>query len=206
MPRANKVFIPKEELSLEVIKQYRVHCPGDRDKAKFLKDLFPMAEKLCQTMVFVKTRESCRELYETLRKEGWSVSALEGGMPGDQRDRIVSEFREGKTKIMVATDVLSRGFDVSQISLVVNYDPPVQVLTDANGRHTGSEPAYETYMHRIGRSGRFGRKGAAFNLWTGDRERHVLDKIEEYFAHKIQEVHCEDEESVEKILQEAELA
>ncbi len=77
------------------------------------------------------------------------------------RDRVVGEFRRGETKILISTDVLSRGFDVSQVTLVVNYDLPLE--------RDGRTPNYETYLHRIGRSGRFGRRGAAFNLITGQQ-------------------------------------
>ena len=80
-----------------------------------------------------------------------------------ERDRVVREFRDGTTKILISTDVLSRGFDVSQVTLVVNYDVPVE--------RDQRTPNYETYLHRIGRSGRFGRKGAAFNLVAGPQVR-----------------------------------
>jgi hypothetical protein len=80
-----------------------------------------------------------------------------------ERDRVVREFRDGATKILISTDVLSRGFDVSQVTLVVNYDVPVE--------RDQRTPNYETYLHRIGRSGRFGRKGAAFNLVAGPQVR-----------------------------------
>lgn len=198
--------MPKEKLSLEVIKQFRVHCPSVEAKRKFLTDLFPLAEKLCQTIVFVRTRQSCKELYQTLKADGWSVTALDGSMEGDQRDAVVKEFREGKTKIMVSTDVLSRGFDVSQISLVINFDPPVDEQRDERNRVVHRKAATETYMHRIGRSGRFGRKGAAFNLWEGDKEKKILDEIETHFQHRIVEVDYEDEDALEKILKDAELA
>lgn len=104
---------------------------------------------------------------------------------------------------MVATDVLSRGFDCSQISLVVNFDPPVDERRDERNQIIAKQPAFETYLHRIGRSGRFGRKGAAFNLWARPDEKGVLDEIIRYFEHEMQDVKPTDEASVEKILREA---
>ena len=94
-----------------------------------------------------------------------AVPAFQGDMEAADRDAVVNEFRDGVTKIHIATDVLSRGFDVSQVTLVVNYDVPVE--RDAR------TPAYDTYLHRIGRSGRFGRKGAAFNLVCGEQVRRA---------------------------------
>lgn len=98
-----------------------------------------------------------------LESDGHKCTSIEGGMDMVARDRVVKEFREGTTKILIATDVLSRGFDVTQVTLVINYDVP----TEKDQR----TPAYETYLHRIGRSGRFGRKGAAFNLTCGPAVR-----------------------------------
>jgi superfamily II DNA/RNA helicase len=84
-------------------------------------------------------------------------------------------------QILISTDVLARGFDQANVTLVVNYDIPVSV-------HPPYEPEYETYLHRIGRSGRFGRKGAAFNFVAGDRDTKNLNKIEEHFQREIKEV------------------
>ena len=92
--------------------------------------------------------------------EGHKCTSIDGGLEKEARDRVVREFREGTTKVLISTDVLSRGFDVTQVTLVINFDVPTE-------RGDISVPAYETYLHRIGRSGRFGRKGAAFNLVTG---------------------------------------
>ena len=92
--------------------------------------------------------------------EGHKCTSIDGGLEKEARDRVVREFREGTTKVLISTDVLSRGFDVTQVTLVINFDVPTE-------RSDIRVPAYETYLHRIGRSGRFGRKGAAFNLVTG---------------------------------------
>ncbi|EFN51370.1 hypothetical protein CHLNCDRAFT_28127, partial [Chlorella variabilis] len=164
VPDANQVFVPKEELSLDVIKQYRVLCPHGSDKVKVLKDMiFPLCEKLGQTIIFVRTRETARSLHAVMEQEGHRCTSIEGGMDRQARDKVVKEFRDGTTKILISTDVLSRGFDVT---LVINFDVPVE--------RDLRTPAFETYLHRIGRSGRFGRKGAAFNLVTGETVRRWL--------------------------------
>ena len=116
-------------------------------------------------------------------------------MEKEARDRVVREFRDGTTKILISTDVLSRGFDVTQVTLVVNYDVPTE--------RDVTIPAYETYLHRIGRSGRFGRKGAAFNLVTGEAENRILNQIADYFKHEIPEVPWDDDEKFEEVLKAA---
>ena len=114
-------------------------------------------------------------------------------MQNVDRDRVIKEFRDGQTKILIATDVLSRGLDVSTVTLVINYDMPVEYQNP-------SVPNFETYLHRIGRSGRFGKKGAAFNLLLGENERLVLDQIERHFEHMVPEVTLNDDDTFESIL------
>lgn len=199
VPGAHEVFVPREDLSLDVIKQYRVVCPTALDKLKVLKEMiFPQCEKLGQTIIFVRSRQQARDLHKALENEGHRCTSIEGGMELAARDRVVKEFRDGTTKILISTDVLSRGFDVTQVTLVVNYDPPVE--------RDFVTPNYETYLHRIGRSGRFGRKGAAFNLVCGQAEARVIDQIADYFKHPIPGVPYDDEDAFLAVLQEAGLA
>lgn len=196
LPDAIQVFVPKEDLSLDVIKQYRVDCPTVEDKTNLLRDMvLPNCENLGQTIIFVKTRKSAKDLSSELTRDGFTVTCIQGEMEHEDRDRVVREFRSGATKILIATDVLARGFDVSQVTLVVNYDIPVE--------RNAPTPAYETYLHRIGRSGRFGRKGAAFNLTTGGLERKLLDQIETYFKHEIGSVPHDDEDKFLEVLEKA---
>lgn len=143
----------------------------------------------------MRRRETARALHAAMESDGHKCTSIEGGMEMEARDRVVREFRDGTTKILISTDVLSRGFDVTQVTLVVNYDVPTE--------RDLSIPAYETYLHRIGRSGRFGRKGAAFNLVTGEAENRILDQIAEYFKHSIPEVPYDDDEAFEEVLKEA---
>lgn len=196
VPNANQVFIPKEELSLDVIKQYKVVCPTKGDKTAVLKDMiFPVCEKLGQTIIFVRTRETASKLHTELQQEGHKCTSIQGGMEHSARDRVIEEFRSGTTKILISTDVLSRGFDVTQVTLVVNYDVPVE--------RDQRRAAFETYLHRIGRSGRFGRKGAAFNLISGDQEAELLQSIADYFQRPIPDVKHDDEEEFLAVLKDA---
>jgi len=196
VPNANRVFIPKEELSLDVIKQYKVVCPTRGDKTGVLKEMiFPVCEKLGQTIIFVRTRETASSLHTELEKDGHKCTSIQGSMEHSARDRVIEEFRSGTTKILIATDVLSRGFDVTQVTLVVNYDVPVE--------KDQRRPAFETYLHRIGRSGRFGRAGAAFNLVTGQQEEALLQAISDYFQKPIPEVPHDDEDKFIEVLKQA---
>ena len=115
-PKANQVFVKKEELSLDVIKQYRVKCPEDKDKITVLKDrIFPAAEKLGQSIIFVRTRTSASTLHRKLEEDGHKCTSIQGGLTNEERDRVIREFRSGQTKILIATDVLARGFDQAQV-------------------------------------------------------------------------------------------
>jgi ATP-dependent RNA helicase DDX19/DBP5 len=119
-PRANMVFVPKESLSLDVIKQYNVHCPTVADKTKVLQEqIFPNCEKLGQTIIFARTRLEAARLHQVMSGLGYKCTSLRGDMQAGDRDAVVNEFREGVTKVLIATDVLSRGFDVSQVRFCV---------------------------------------------------------------------------------------
>mmetsp|Transcript_9 Transcript_9/g.14 ORF Transcript_9/g.14 Transcript_9/m.14 type:complete len:487 (+) Transcript_9:158-1618(+) len=192
-PGANHVFVAKEELSLDVIKQFIVRCPDRNAKTRVLKEMiFPNCERLGQTMIFVRTREAARALHREMEKEGYKCTSIQGDMEPAERDRVVGEFRDGITKILISTDVLSRGFDVSQVTLVINYDVPVE--------RDQRTPAFETYLHRIGRSGRFGRKGVAFNLVAGAEDQRVMDVISKYFNKLIDALEFDDEDAFVRVL------
>jgi ATP-dependent RNA helicase DDX19/DBP5 len=131
---------------------------------------------------------------------------LSGDMQPEARDEAVLAFRKVHAKILIATDVIARGFDVSTVTLVVNYDLPVDI-------HTGG-PAFDTYLHRIGRSGRFGRKGAAFNFVNTEHRTSsrtmpdlaVIEEISRYFKREIPSIPADDEEAFIRVLEDAGLA
>ncbi|KAI3909814.1 hypothetical protein MKW92_004718 [Papaver armeniacum] len=149
----NKLFVEREQLSLDVVKQYKVNCPDELAKIRIIKDkIFELGEHLGQTVIFVHSRASASALHTELEDSGWECSIIHGAVDNDERDKIVKGFREGLTKVLIATDLLARGFDQSQVNVVVNYDLPV--IHDSP-----SEPDFEVYLHRCGRAGRFGHKG-----------------------------------------------
>ncbi|KAL3532014.1 hypothetical protein ACH5RR_005535 [Cinchona calisaya] len=178
----NQMFVKKEELSLESVKQYKVQCPDELAKLMVIKDkIMELGEKVGQTIIFVRTRNSASALHQSLVSFGYEVTSIQGALKQEDRDKIIKEFKDGLTQVLISTDVLARGFDQSQVNLVVNYDLPVRY-------GDSSEPDYEVYLHRVGRAGRFGRKGAVFNLLCGYGDKQLMEKIEKYFNCEIVEV------------------
>ena len=178
-PNANEITIKRETLSLEKVKQYYLDTNSKDERFQVLVELYE-ALTLGQSIIFVRTRSEAASLTERLREDGHTVSVLYGGdMTPEERDRVIDEFRGGVTKVLVTTNVLSRGVDVLAVSCVINYDLP----TDRDGM---ADP--ETYLHRIGRTGRFGRKGIAINLVYDDRSKSVLKELEDYYAKKIEAI------------------
>uniref|UniRef100_A0A8C7FHV3 RNA helicase n=1 Tax=Oncorhynchus kisutch TaxID=8019 RepID=A0A8C7FHV3_ONCKI len=128
---------------------------------------------LCITKMKRKTSSSCVDwLTEKMREANFTVSSMHGDMPQKERESIMKEFRSGASRVLISTDVWARGLDVPQVSLIINYDLP-------NNR--------ELYIHRIGRSGRYGRKGVAINFVKNDDIR-ILRDIEQYYSTQIDEM------------------
>jgi ATP-dependent RNA helicase DDX19/DBP5 len=123
--------------------------------------------------VFVGTKREADEVHRTLAEGGYSCSLLHGSVENEMRDQTMEAFRRGDTNVLITTNVLARGVDVENVCLVVNYDVP----TDKGGA-----PDYETYLHRIGRTGRFGRKGTAISLVSDAKSLEVLAAIESHFT------------------------
>jgi ATP-dependent RNA helicase DeaD len=120
-------------------------------------------------IVFCRTRHEVDQLTETMTGRGYKAEALHGGMSQDQRDRVMTRVRNGKTELLIATDVAARGLDIDQLTHVVNYDVPA---------------APESYVHRIGRVGRAGREGVAITL-AEPKEQRLLSNIERLTKQKI---------------------
>ncbi|KAI9121931.1 hypothetical protein K1719_006620 [Acacia pycnantha] len=197
----NQLFVKKEELSLEAVKQYRVNCLDELSKVEVIKDyIFEIGENVGQTIIFVRTRHSASMLHQSLAKMGYEVTSIQGALQHEERDKIVKEFRDGLTQVLISTDVLARGFDQQQVNLVINYDLPVKHIV---GYAREQEPDYEVYLHRVGRAGRFGRKGAVFNLICGERDANLMAKIEQHFGTHVTEVRAKSVEDYKGALREA---
>ncbi|CAM4847202.1 unnamed protein product, partial [Rotaria magnacalcarata] len=166
-----KVLIKREERTLEDIRQFYVNVEREERKLDRLCDLFGTLT-ITQTVIFCNTRQKIDWLTEKLRARNLTVSSLHLDMDAKQRNDAIKEFRMGSSRILVRTDLLGCDTDIPQTSPVINYDLPTN---------------RESYIHRIGRSGRFGRKGMAINFITND-EQQTLQNIEQYYNTRIEEL------------------
>lgn len=165
------ILVKRDELTLEGIRQFYVDVEKEDWKLDTLIELYETLN-IVQCVCFVNTRRKVDMLTEKLRDRDFVPSYMHGEMNQQERNVVMSEFRTGSSRVLITTDLLARGIDVQQVSLVINYDLPNQ---------------RETYIHRIGRSGRFGRKGVAINFVTNDDHR-ILRDIEQYYDTKIDEL------------------
>ena len=166
-----RVLVKRDELTLEGIKQFYVNVEKEEWKLDTLCDLYETLA-ITQSVIFANTRRKVDWLTDRMRERDHTVSATHGDMDQNTRDVIMREFRSGSSRVLITTDLLARGIDVQQVSLVINYDLP-------------NNP--ENYLHRIGRSGRFGRKGVSINFVTQDDER-LLQDIQKFYNTVIEEL------------------
>jgi translation initiation factor 4A len=161
------ILVKNDELTLDGIIQYYINI-DEEYKLDALIDLYKFIS-IGQAIVYCNKKYKADELKHLLIDKSFSVSILHGDMIQKEREDIMKEFRTGSTRILITTDILSRGIDIQQVSLVINYDMPKYP---------------QTYIHRIGRSGRFGRKGAAINFVT-KREKNILNFIQKLYNTQI---------------------
>ncbi|XP_036305510.1 ATP-dependent RNA helicase DDX25 [Pipistrellus kuhlii] len=188
IPDPNVIKLRKEELTLNNIRQYYVLCESRKDKYQALCNIYG-GITIGQAIIFCQTRRNAKWLTVEMMQDGHQVSLLSGELTVDQRASIIQRFRDGKEKVLITTNVCARGIDVKQITIVVNFDLPV---------NQSEEPDYETYLHRIGRTGRFGKKGLAFNMIEVNKLPLLL-KIQEHFNSSIKQLNPEDMDEIEKI-------
>jgi len=173
-PETLHILVKAEEVTLDGIKQFYVDCGRNEYKIDVLKDLYETLT-VSQSVIFVNSRQQCQWLYDQLEMADFTVSCLHGDMEDSERSAMMQEFRSGSSRVLLATNVLARGIDVQQVSLVVNYDIPQ------------GEEGRESYVHRIGRGGRFGRKGVAINFVT-EEDTSTLRGIEKFWSCQIAEM------------------
>lgn len=167
------VKIPAETLSLELIKQYKIVMRCEKQKYSTLEDLYKKLS-ISQAIIFVNSIKRAEVLANLMVKNNYTIGILHGKMA--TREDVLKDFRTGKIRVLLSTDILSRGIDVEQVGIVINYDLP-------DDKHQ--------YIHRIGRSGRFGKFGIAINLIT-DRDLVKLQEIEKYYNIKIEDMPIPD--------------
>ncbi|XP_028930427.1 ATP-dependent RNA helicase DDX25 [Ornithorhynchus anatinus] len=188
IPEPNVIKLRTEELTLDNIRQFYVLCRHRSDKYRALCNIYGSIT-IGQAIIFCQTRQIAKWLTVEMMEDGHQVSLLSGELTVEQRAAIIQRFRDGKEKVLITTNVCARGIDVKQVTIVVNFDLPL---------NQDYEPNYETYLHRIGRTGRFGKKGLAFNMIEVDK-LPLLMKIQEHFKSQIKELDPEDMDEIEKI-------
>ena len=169
-----KICVKAESLTLEGIKQYFIAVNDDREKYLTLKDLYQHIS-LSQCIIYSNSVKRVIDLYEAMKEDGFPVCCLHSNMDKAEREHVFKEFRKGSSRVLISSNVTSRGIDIQQVGVVINFDLPRDI---------------HNYLHRIGRSGRWGRKGTGINFITR-RDVQKMKEIEQYYSTQIEELPSE---------------
>jgi len=166
-----RISVKTEQLTLEGISQFYVGVEDDMQKYATLKDLYTFMS-VSQCIIYCNSIKRVSDLYDAMVEDGFPVCRIHSNMEKVDREKAFLDFRGGSSRVMISSNVTARGIDIQQVSCVINFDVPKDV---------------HTYLHRIGRSGRWGRKGVGINLITR-RDAAKLKEIEEYYSCQINEL------------------
>jgi len=166
-----KILVKSEMLTLEGIEQHYIALDNDGLKFDTLKDLYNSLS-VSQCIIYCNSTKRVEDLYEAMIQDDFSVSRIHSGMTREERDAAYEDFKSGRNRVLISSNVTARGIDVQQVSVVINFDVPKCV---------------HTYLHRIGRSGRWGRKGTGINFVTKFDIKY-LKQIEEHYSTQITEL------------------
>ena len=166
-----KIDVKSEQLTLDGISQFRVALENDRQKYETLKQIFSFIS-LTQCIIYCNSVKRVTDLYEAMNEDNFPVCCIHGDMDKTARTKSFNDFKEGKSRVLISSNVTSRGIDIQQVNVVINFDLPKCI---------------HNYLHRIGRSGRWGRKGVAINFITR-KEVFKIREIESHYACKIEEL------------------
>ena len=170
-PNANHILLNNDEVPLEGIQQYLLKV-DEKFKDDVLMDVFGILS-MSQTIIFTNSKKCCENVKEKLTEDKFPCEMLKGDQTDDERKDIFKRFQNGDIRVLITTDVFSRGIDVQGVSYVINYELPRES---------------ETYIQRIGRAGRFGRKGVAINFVSNEYDKERLKQIESKYPIKIEEM------------------
>jgi translation initiation factor 4A len=171
MNSPERILVKKEQLTLEGISQFYINVKHNNWKYDVLTDIYNTIN-IAQCIIYINSKNMLNQVYKCLLEDDFPVGMIHGSLMTDERESIMNKFRQGEIRILLSTDLLSRGIDIQQLSLVINYDLPIQK---------------ETYIHRIGRSGRYGRKGVAINFVT-ERDLQELNDLKSFYNTNIEEM------------------
>ncbi len=172
MKNPEKLLIRKERLSLKLIAQYCIDVEQDEYKLEIIEDLY-CKFSIAQSIIYVNSIDKAEWLAKTLSEKNHTVGLMHSNLDTSKRLEVMKLFRSGKTRVLISTDLTARGIDVQQVGVVINYDLP-------------KDP--ETYLHRIGRSGRFNKRGVAISLIGSKRDKFALKDIESFYRIKIDDM------------------
>lgn len=164
-----RILVNNEELTLEGIKQFYVNVEDERFKFETLADIYRFLN-INQTIIYCNSKKKTQQIHQRLEANHFTVSCIHSDMTQQERNKVLNDFRKGSIRILLATDIIARGIDVQQVSTVINFDLPLKK---------------EVYIHRIGRSGRYGRKGLAINFVT-IHDFNYLKQIESFYGTMIE--------------------
>ena len=165
-----QISVKADQLTLEGISQYYVAVEGAH-KLDVLKDLYATLS-LSQCIIYCNSVARVERLYEEMRDDDFPVCRIHGNMDRDERETSYAAFREGRNRVLISSNLTARGIDVQQVSTVINFDFPTDTAT---------------YLHRIGRSGRWGRKGSAINFITS-RDTSLMREVEKFYSTTVSEL------------------
>lgn len=171
-----KILVKNDELTLEGIRQYYIDLDKNEYKYDTLCDLYSVIS-MSQSIIYCNSRRIVDILTHKLSEDNFTVSSIHGDLQQNERNVIMNEFRNGVSRVLISTDLLARGIDIQQVSIVINYDIPQSI---------------ENYIHRIGRSGRFGRKGVAINFVTS-YDKTKITELEQFYSTQIEPLPSLDE-------------
>jgi superfamily II DNA/RNA helicase len=166
-----KITVDKEKLNLECIQQYFVALHDDLNKYDTLKDLFSVIS-LNQCIIYCNNVKRVIDLHHAMLNDGYSVCSIHSSMDRSQRNQAFQSFKNGNYRVLISSDITSRGIDIQHVSTVINFDIP---------------KCAHTYLHRIGRSGRWGRKGLGINFIT-KYDKEMMETIEKHYQTEIKEL------------------
>jgi translation initiation factor 4A len=177
-----KVLLKNNEVIVDLISQFYLDVESEELKFDTLMDLYNLVST-SQAIIFCNTIRKVEWLEQNLKQNNFTITVIHSNMTQQERDNTVKDFRDGKTRLLLTTDLLSRGIDIPQVNMVINYDLP---------------PNKETYVHRIGRCGRFDKKGVAITMvkMTDPNDVKTFNKMKHFYKMDIREM----PDSIEKYL------
>eukprot|EP01112_Ceratiomyxa_fruticulosa_P016827 TRINITY_DN5135_c0_g2_i1.p1 TRINITY_DN5135_c0_g2~~TRINITY_DN5135_c0_g2_i1.p1 ORF type:complete len:479 (-),score=65.93 TRINITY_DN5135_c0_g2_i1:66-1502(-) len=199
----NQIRLKREDIGIGQVQQFYTNCTNEANKYLVLSDIYGYLE-VGQSIIFVSTRQTAFNLHQRMTKDGHKCGVVYGGSGGNsrgggdresmtpaERDRVVESFRKGAIKVLIATNVLARGIDIPQVSMVVNYDLPINVKGAVDS---------PTYLHRIGRCGRFGRDGVAVTFVHDKESELLIKRVALEINREINELKPEEVEKLDAML------